>query len=59
MSLSDSKNTKTGRLINYSMPAPEGFNFDKPDQWPLWIRRFDRYREQALKCSEISCRPLG
>ena len=29
------------------MPAPEGFNFDKPDQWPRWIRRFDRYREAS------------
>ena len=47
MPLSDSESTKTGPGINYSMPAPEGFNFDKPDQWPCWIRRFDRYREAS------------
>ena len=24
--------------------APELFNFDKPEEWPKWIRRYGRYR---------------
>ncbi|UYV63212.1 hypothetical protein LAZ67_2003458 [Cordylochernes scorpioides] len=24
--------------------APEGFNFGKPNEWPIWLKRFQRYR---------------
>ncbi|UYV70047.1 hypothetical protein LAZ67_7001593 [Cordylochernes scorpioides] len=24
--------------------APEGFNFCKPNEWPIWFKRFQRYR---------------
>ncbi|UYV71940.1 K02A2.6-like [Cordylochernes scorpioides] len=24
--------------------APEGFNFGKPNEWPIWFKRFQRYR---------------
>jgi len=28
----------------FSIQAPEQFNFNNPDQWPNWSRRFERYR---------------
>ena len=33
--------------INYSMPAPDPFNFSEPEMWIRWIRRFERYREAS------------
>ena len=27
----------------FSIQAPEAFNFNNPEQWPNWIRRFERY----------------
>ena len=30
--------------MSFSILAPDPFNFDCPEQWPNWIRRFERYR---------------
>ncbi|UYV76606.1 hypothetical protein LAZ67_14001435, partial [Cordylochernes scorpioides] len=27
-----------------NIAAPEGFNFCKPNEWPIWFKRFQRYR---------------
>ncbi|UYV80311.1 hypothetical protein LAZ67_18002370 [Cordylochernes scorpioides] len=27
-----------------TIAAPEGFNFCKPNEWPIWFKRFQRYR---------------
>lgn len=32
---------------------PEKFNFSKPETWPTWIRRFERYRQ----CSRLISTP--
>ena len=29
---------------SYQMSPPEAFNFKKPEEWPKWIRRFQRFR---------------
>ena len=39
------------KTMSFSINAPEQFNFNKPEQWPNWIRRFERYR-MASKLSE-------
>ncbi|UYV66753.1 K02A2.6-like [Cordylochernes scorpioides] len=32
-------------MANYmQIAAPEGFNFGKPYEWPIWFKRFQRYR---------------
>ncbi|UYV79821.1 hypothetical protein LAZ67_18000795 [Cordylochernes scorpioides] len=32
-------------MANYiQVAAPEGFNFGKPNEWPIWFKRFQRYR---------------
>ncbi|UYV66848.1 hypothetical protein LAZ67_4003074, partial [Cordylochernes scorpioides] len=45
--------TRSGRIVkpkrkkmaNYiQVAAPEGFNFGKPNEWPIWFKRFQRYR---------------
>ena len=30
---------------NTAAPYPEAFNFSKPEAWPTWIKRFDRFLE--------------
>ena len=30
---------------NTAAPYPEAFNFSKPEGWPQWIKRFDRFLE--------------
>ncbi|UYV62759.1 K02A2.6-like [Cordylochernes scorpioides] len=33
------------KMANYiQVAAPEGFNFGKPNEWPIWFKRFQRYR---------------
>ncbi|UYV78865.1 hypothetical protein LAZ67_17000043 [Cordylochernes scorpioides] len=32
-------------MANYiQVAAPKGFNFGKPNEWPIWFKRFQRYR---------------
>ncbi|UYV66922.1 hypothetical protein LAZ67_4003347 [Cordylochernes scorpioides] len=36
---------KEKKMANYiQVAAPEGFNFGKPNEWPIWFKRFQRYR---------------
>ena len=28
----------------FQVSAPESFSFKYPEEWPKWIRRFERYR---------------
>ena len=37
-------------MATYQIPAPVPFNFSKTDDWPKWIRQFERFRQS----SEIS-----
>ena len=34
-------------MASYRIPAIEGFEFTKPEEWPRWIRRFERFREAS------------
>ena len=31
-------------MASYQIPALEQFDFSKPEDWPRWIRRFERFR---------------
>ena len=28
----------------FQVPAPKSFSFRHPEEWPKWIRQFERYR---------------
>ena len=32
---------------SYQVAPPERFNFSHPEQWPKWIRRFERFRKAS------------
>ena len=32
---------------SYRIPAVEKFDFAKPEEWPRWIRRFERFRQAS------------
>ena len=31
-------------MASYQMPPPKCFTFSRPEEWPKWIRRFQRFR---------------
>ena len=31
-------------MATYQITAPENFNFNRPKEWPRWIRKFERFR---------------
>ena len=31
--------------LSYQTAPPESFNFSRTDEWPRWIRRFERFRQ--------------
>ena len=31
-------------MAPYQITAPENFNFNRPKEWPRWIRKFERFR---------------
>ena len=40
-------------MATYQISPPQSFNFARPDEWPRWIRRFERFREASgLKSKE-------
>ena len=40
-------------MATYQISLPQSFNFARPDEWPRWIRRFERFREASrLKSKE-------
>ncbi len=34
-------------MASYQIAPPEAFNFAKPEEWPKWIRRFERFRQAS------------
>ena len=40
-------------MASFQISPPQSFNFAQPDEWPRWIRRFERFREASgLKSKE-------
>lgn len=40
-------------MAAFQISLPQSFNFAEPDEWPRWIRRFERFREASgLKSKE-------
>ena len=31
----------------YQVSQPEPFNFANPEEWPKWLRRFERFRQAS------------
>ena len=31
----------------YQVVPPEAFNFNRPEEWTKWIRRFERFRKAS------------
>ena len=34
-------------MASYRIPAVENFDFAKPEEWPRWIRHFERFRQAS------------
>ena len=34
-------------MASFQVTPPEQFNFCRPDEWPKWVRRFERFRETS------------
>ena len=34
-------------MASFQIVAPENFNFDRPEEWPRWIRKFERFRQAS------------
>ena len=34
-------------MATYQITAPENFNFHRPEEWPRWIRKFERFRQAS------------
>ena len=34
-------------MASYQMPPPKSFNFSKPEEWPKWFRRFQRFHQAS------------
>ena len=34
-------------MASYQIAPPERFNFSQPEEWPKWIRRFERFRQAS------------
>ena len=46
----------------YQVVSPDPFNFNKPEEWPKWIRRFKHFRiasELTEKSEEMQVNTLG
>ena len=39
-------------MANFRVPPPEPFDFSTPDEWPKWLRRFQRFRMASGLASE-------
>jgi len=34
-------------VATYQVVPPEAFNFNRPEEWTKWIRRFERFRKAS------------
>ena len=34
-------------MASYQIPALERFDFKRPEEWPRWIRRFERFHQAS------------
>ena len=40
-------NVQKPRFPSYQINPPENFDFSQPEEWPKWVRRFERFRIAA------------
>ena len=42
-------------MATFQISPPQSFNFARPDEWPRWICRFERFQEvSGLKSKELA-----
>ena len=41
------KLANTRKMANFKLSPPEPFNFSSPEDWPRWIRRYERFRQAS------------
>lgn len=41
-------------MASFQITPPETFNFKEPEEWPRWIRRFERFRQASGLCDKDS-----
>jgi len=34
-------------MASFQIVTPENFNFNRPEEWPQWIRKFERFRQAS------------
>ena len=39
-------------MVSYHISTMEQFNFSKPEEWPQWIKRFERFRQVSSLASK-------
>ena len=39
-------------MATYQITAPEHFNFNCPDEWPRWMRKFEHFRIASGLCEK-------
>ena len=39
-------------MAAFQISPPENFSFTTPEEWPRWIKRFERYRQASGLCDK-------
>ena len=39
-------------MAAFQISPPENFSFTTPEEWPHWIKRFERYRQASGLCDK-------
>lgn len=47
LSSNKTKDNRMDQQATYHIPTPEPFNFSQPMEWPVWRKRFERFRSAS------------
>ena len=39
-------------MATFQVATPSPFNFAKPEEWPKWLKRFERFRQASELCKK-------
>ncbi len=42
-------------MATFQIASPDSFDFQQPEEWPKWIRRFERFRQASGLAEKESC----
>ena len=46
-------------MADKSFPVPEPMEFDRPQTWPTWVKRFGRYMEVTGKDTDTDTKKIS